>query len=201
MTDPSEPILNWQDAPGQFRAAFDAQRNELDQARQQASANETLARENAMLHAGIDFEHPAASYFVAGYNGKLEVDDIKAEWEKIAGPPPGVPAAPPAAPGAPAVNADGSDPAAVAQLQDLQNQRNQLGNGAVAPGEEPTPDPQDLMVQEFHADRAAGRTRAQAEVLGYDRMVERAVAGDQRLVSSSASEASAKWRARNGFDE
>jgi len=201
LTDPSNPdLLNWADAPGQFRAAFDAQRNELDQARQQANANDTLTRENAMLRAGIDLDHPAASYFTAGYSGKLEVDDIKAEWEKIAGPPPGTPATPPAVPGPP-VNADGSDPAVVAQLQDLQNQRNQLGNGAVAPGEEPTPDPQDLMIQEFHADRAAGRTRAQAEVLGYDRMVERAVAGDQRLVSNSATEATAKWRARNGFDE
>lgn len=203
MTDTSsEPTIDWSTAPEQLRAAYERTRQQLEAAQAGSTEVPVLQRENAMLRAGIDMDHPAAPYFVQGYTGKLDADDIKAEWEKIAPATQGAnpPGQPPATPPAPPANEDGSDPAVVAQLQDLQHQRQQLGTGGVTPGDEPSPDPQDQMLQDFQARRAAGRTRAQAEAEGYDDLIGMAVAGDQRVVSDSAVEATRKWRQRNGYE-
>ena len=194
MTDTS-PTLSWGDAPDQFRAAHERQQQELEQAQADAARADVLVRENAMLKAGVDMAHPAAEYFSAGYSGKLEVDDVKAAWEKVAGP-----AQPPATPPqAPPANDDGSNPDTVARLADLQRQRDQLGQGGVAPGEEPSPDPQTAMLQNNQHLKQMGRNREQAMNLSLDGLIETAVAGDQRVVSTNPQDSVRKWREKNGF--
>jgi hypothetical protein len=44
-----------------------------------------LERSNAFLKAGVQMDHPAADYFVRGYQGDQAPEVIKAEWERIAG--------------------------------------------------------------------------------------------------------------------
>jgi len=200
LSDTSEPIaIDWATAPQQFREAFERQRQQLDQANQGLSSFEQTQRENVMLRAGVDMSHPAAEIFTNGYSGKLELDDVKEAWAKIAGTPAPTAETPP-------VNADGSDPNVVAALADLEKQRNQLGSGGTPPGEEPSVDPQSEMIQGFHADRQRGRTREQAMDLGLDRLFGRAAEGDERVVSTGASGISAaqqsvqKWRQREGFE-
>lgn len=202
LTNTSEPVIDWSTAPDQLRAAFERTQQQLQEAQASGSELEDLRRQNAMLMAGVDMTHPTAPYFMKGYDGELKVDDIKAEWEKIAGTqastqganPPGQP---PATPPAPPANEDGSDPTVVAQLQDLQHQRQQLGTGGVAPGEEPSPDPQDKMLADYHVNRARGLNRNQSAALAIDGLIGAAVAGDPRVVSDSAVSATEKWRAKN----
>lgn len=59
----------------------------LKKLRDKADLATKLERENVMLKAGVDFDHPASSYFLDGYKGELTTDAIKAEWLKLAGPP------------------------------------------------------------------------------------------------------------------
>lgn len=195
MTDTS-PTLDWATAPDQFRGAFENTKTQLEQAQQDAARADQLARENAMLKAGVDMSHPAAATFVAGYSGPLEVDDVKAAWEPIGGTPPPTP---PPTTTAPPTNDDGSDPIVVAQLNDLQAQRNQLSNGGTAPGEEPTVDPQTGMIQRFHHGLSKGHTRERATNDGLAVLFEAAANGDPRVTSDSPEGSVRNWRQKNEF--
>jgi len=42
-------------------------------------------RELAFYKAGVDLEHPAATYFVKGYEGEATPEAVKAEWVKLTG--------------------------------------------------------------------------------------------------------------------
>lgn len=96
-------------------------------------------------------------------------------------------------------NADGSDPLVVAQLTDLQGQRAQLGNGASAPGEEPSLDPQRSMLKEFHGQRSLGVPREDSMAAGFEKLFEAAAAGDPRVASPDADTAKARWAERSGL--
>lgn len=200
MTDTSEPTIDWATAPAHFRAAFEAQAQRLAEQETRVANLDRTERENAMLRAGVDLEHPAAAIFVAGYTGKLDVDDVKAAWAPFAG------STPPPAAETPPVNPDGSDPAVVAQLADLQNQRDRLGSGGTPVGEEPTADPQTEMIQDFHERRARGRNRDQAMAMGLDGLFARAAEGDPRVASSGAPGITAaqqsvrNWREKQEFE-
>lgn len=198
MTDTSEPTIDWATAPQQFREAFERNQQTLQAERERGARADQLERENAMLRAGVDPNHPAAEIFTAGYTGKLDIDDVKAAWASITGATP--------AAGAPPVNPDGSDPAVVAQLQDLQNQQQQLGTNGVPTGEEPSADPQEEMKQTFIELRGKGRNREQAFHQALDVLGQRAAEGDERVASAGAPGVSAaqqsvqKWREKQGFE-
>lgn len=197
MTDASEPTtqLSWDTAPDQFRSAHDKLRND-----HQAVISERgkLEREVAMLRAGVDSTHPAFSYFNAGYEGKLITDDIKAEWAKIVGVTQ-QPTEPPAGEQPPPAD-DGTDPAAAEAMRRLQEERGKLRADAVAPGEEPTPDPEAEMLAVYHRSRAEGRPNVEAQRAGLQVAFDAAAAGDPRIVSDSATEAVAKWRRKHGYE-
>lgn len=203
MTDTSDnqtpPTLNWESAPQQFREAHARTADELKKARDEAASTETLKREIAMLKAGVDSQHPAFTYFNAGYSGNLAPEDIRAEWTKITGATQ-APQAPPEQgqqqPPAEAVD-DGSDPAAAQAAADLQAVRDQLGAG-VPPGEEPSPDPNTEMMSVFHAAQAAGDNRLTAQRKGLQVLMNAAVEGDPRVVSDTTSEHQEKWKRKHG---
>lgn len=202
MTDAENPApapnLDWQSAPDQFRSAHD----KLQETHKSTAAErEQLARENAMLKAGVDAEHPAYSYFEAGYKGELTPDDIKAEWAKISGtqqtPPPtteqptGQPQ--PAPP-------QGLTPAQEQQLRDLQDVQSRLSGSSVAPGEEPTPDPMDTALATFHATRAEGGNQTQAMRKAFQVIFDAAAAGDGRIAFGSQAESMEAWKRKRGWD-
>lgn len=193
MTDTSEPTLNWDTAPAQFREAFNRSKAEAAEGLGTVTAErDALQRQVAMLSAGVDMGHPAAEYFAAGYSGDLKVDDIKAAWDKIAGTPSAEP------PATPQVNEDGTNVAVAQQLADLQAQRDQLGQGT-PPGEEPSVDPQTAMIQDFHERQKQGRNREQAMNLALDGLIEKAVAGDSRVTATDPQGSVRNWRAKQGF--
>lgn len=196
MSD-TEPTLNWEDAPGHFKEAHKRVRGELDKAREQLGEVDTLKRQNAFLRAGLDTEHPGFSFFDAGYTGKLDTDEIRQTWETTFG---SSTPAPPAADQEQPTNDDGSNPDVADQLTRLQQDRAKLHTDAVAPGEEPSPDPQVEAIRIFHQRQREGATRPQATGAAFDHIFAAANAGDPRVVSESAEEAQRKWRMRNGFE-
>jgi hypothetical protein len=175
----TSPIIDWSTAPQQMREAFERQRQQLEEANTNLAELPQTQREIVMLRAGVDENHPAAETFMAGYSGKLELDDVREAWAKIAGTPAPTPNTPP-------VNADGSDPNVVAQLQALEAQRQQLSQGGTPPGDEPTPDPQEEMKETFMDARKRGRNRETSMAQGLDVLFTRAAEGDERVASAGA---------------
>lgn len=194
MSD-TEPALNWADAPEHFRAAHERLKSKLTETEGKLPEVEALKRQNAFLRAGVDPEHPAFPFFDAGYNGKLDTEEIRSSWETLSG---GATAQAPATATAQTDN-DGANPEIAAALQQLQQDRATLTTDATAPGEEPSPDPQREAIRIFHQRQAEGANRDQAAAAGFGHIFEAANAGDPRIVSDSAEEAQRKWMQRNGF--
>lgn len=193
-TPPPEqpPTIDWSTAPGQLRDAHDAARKDAQAARGERDA---LQREVAMLRAGVDSEHPAYSYFNAGYKGELAPDDIKAEWAKITGNQTTTPPAEGQAPAQPSVPTEVAD-----QLQALQDARSKLTGGATAPGTEPTPDPMDTALTTFHEARKGGDNQQQAMRKAFQVMFNAAAAGDQRIAFDSSEAQMDAWKREHGED-
>lgn len=179
--------------PAQLREYADRMRAERDEARQAAQAAEATKRENAMLKAGVDLAHPAAAYFVDGYKGELDPEAIKAEWAKVA-PPAATP--PVETPPADAPPSDGPTPEELA----LQRQREQLNSGAEPPGTEQEPDPVTASIRGYQEARRRGDSQIRAQTEAIQRQMNAAAAGDPRITSNSAEEATARWKRRHGFE-
>lgn len=54
-------------------------RENIDRLEAKARNSDLLARENALLRAGIPVDDPKLAYFVKGYDGELTADAIRAE--------------------------------------------------------------------------------------------------------------------------
>lgn len=197
-TSESPPVIDWETAPAQLR---DAHRAATQEAQTRAQERDALAREVAMLRAGVDSEHPAFSYFNAGYQGELTPDDIKAEWAKITGnqPPPGQ--QPPVGQEPPPQNYGNQRvPEIEDQLRQLQEERAKLYSGATAPGQEPTPDPMDTALTTFHEARKTGDNQQVAMRKAFQVIFDAAAAGDGRIAYGSTSEQMTAWKRKHGED-
>jgi hypothetical protein len=187
------PVINWEGAPDQLRSAHDAAKTE---AREAQAQRDNLAREVAMLRAGVDSEHPAFSYFNAGYQGELTPEDIKAEWAKITGNQPTT--SQPA--GETPTPTPGQPPSIEDQMRQLQEERQKLYSGATAPGQEPTPDPMDAALATFHDARKTGDNQQAAMRKAFQVIFDAAAAGDGRVAFSSTAEQMSAWKKRHGED-
>jgi hypothetical protein len=200
----NDPQLDWATAPQQFREAHQRQQQRMQELEDQARQAEVTARENAMLRAGVDMDHPAAAYFVDGYKGELDAEAIQKEWAKLAPPPAAPPPAgdtttPPEPPpaGEPTPPNDGATPTEQQFQQTLSN----LHGETTPPGGEPTPDPWTDALKGFHESKKQGGTTVQAQRGAFQKIINAAIAGDQRVVSSSAAEAKEKWARSHGYEE
>ena len=72
-------------------------------------------RQAAFSQAGVDPSHPAAKYFMAGYEGEPTADAVRAEWQTIAG------------------NGQQADPTVDQELADLQNAQSLTTGGRDLP--------------------------------------------------------------------
>lgn len=197
------PTIDWTTAPEQLRTAHDKARKDAGQAREELA---TAQREIALLRAGVDAEHPAYSYFNAGYKGELSTDDIQAEWAKITGgqqqtPPPAGEQPPAGQPQGQQLTPDGLTAEQAAQLQALQQARGTFNaGGAVAPGQEPSPDPMETALATFHQARTQGSNQEQAMRQAFQVMFDAAVAGDGRIAFDSADAQMRAWKQKHGED-
>jgi hypothetical protein len=201
MTDISEPeqppALDWETAPEQFRQAHSNATEQLNRQKAELAEAAQIRRENAMMRAGVDVNHPMFDYFSKGYSGKEDTESINQEWTRLTGA-----AAPPhdATEGsAPVETPEGPPSEAEVMDRALQEARGKLNIGATAPGEEPEPHPFDAAMAAATQQRDLGRNREQQMGAYLQTLFSSAVKGDPRITSTNHEDAKEKWERRQGL--
>lgn len=187
----------------EVRAALDRETKRRKEAEKQATEGAAARRELAFLRAGVDIESPVGKLFVKAYDGELEAEAIKTQYQALVPepaqggeepPPSGEPAGEPPPTGMPT-----DDAARLAAA------RAQLQSNASPPGSEPqTHVGQAMMDAAFEAQqgqraRPSGGFGPKARDAGLDALFNRAMQGDSEAVFKRPDEnwgdATERWRA------
>lgn len=135
-----------------------------------------LARENAMLKAGIDTDTPLGALFSDGYKGDLTKDAVKAAWSALGAPAP-------ASSSADAVDDEpaGDDVTFEPGEEQSTRERQALANGANtdAPAK-PNPHENALLVAEKVT--AGGGSRDDSMAGAFESLVNAGAQGDKRVI-------------------
>lgn len=131
-----------------------------------------LARENAMLRAGVDLDSKAGAYFAKGYDGELTTEAIKAEAADFSGVLRGE-SAPPAAP--PAEEKPPVD-------ENQSRERMDLASNSGAPGTTPGEDPYKAAESAFNEALGSNGSREKASAAAFSALIQAANAGDKRVI-------------------
>lgn len=142
--------------------------DEGSKAKQEA---ERLARENAMLRAGVDLDSKAGTYFAKGYDGELTADAIKAEAAEIPGVLRGQTAVTPP-PAAPEPNVD----------EGAADERLGLASNAGKPNVDEGVDPYTGAMKAFDEALFRNPSRERAATAALSKIVEAANSGDKRVI-------------------
>lgn len=137
-----------------------------------AAETPNLARENAMLRAGVDLDTPLGQLFADGYKGELDKDAIKAAFGNLGVSPTS------GETNEPDPNADQPSAEELARQQREQA----LSNGGTPPGGEPDEDPYIAAMAAYH-DAGGNQTNA-ARVAGLQKIFDAAAAGDARVTAT-----------------
>ena len=150
--------------PGSIKELRDA----ADRGKKASQELAAMKREMAFLKAGVDTATKAGQLLFKAYDGDLETDAIKAEWQELV---PGL-----AAP-APAETVDATDTEVAQQRQDLV--------GDSVPPEHQTESPYDAGHREFKEMMDAGRPKEDSAAKFVHRVLEAAGGDkpDQRVIS------------------
>lgn len=146
--------------------------NDIRSLRRKAEKADALARENALLKAGINTESPLGAMFRDAYQGELTTDAIKAAWATVAPPAPPEPE--------PTTDPDpGPDP----QAQQFADDRQRLTTGGAGDlGTEPERDPKKVAIEEGEKALQEGKSREDAMALAFSTLAQAAANGDQRVI-------------------
>lgn len=187
MGDDNQDQANDQGANEGTDVSTPAELREAAKRGNQAQAElEAAKRENAMLRAGVDLDSAAGKYFLAGYDGELDSDAIKAEATKI----PGLIRAATD----PEANTEGDEgdegqteqPPARRQPTAEELERDQMNRdvGAEAAGATPpgSPDPYDEGYAAFETALKTGKRRETAAAEVINRVMEAGIQGDERVL-------------------
>jgi hypothetical protein len=141
--------------------------------RGQAAVQDAAAskRELAFVKAGVDTDSPLGQLAMTGYAGDLEPAKIKEFMETL-----GAGTTPPPAQEQPT-------PEEIAATQ----QRQQVASGSIPPNNAPPPvaDPRQEGLTKFHEALKEGASREDASAEFYDRLIDAAAKGDQRVLLES----------------
>lgn len=177
MSDPSTNADPEAQGPKELREFAERQQAEAAAARAEAEQLRAEKRALTFQAAGVVADTPLGAMFDKAYDGDLTVDAVKSAWSELA--PQGAPAPEP-------VN-DGPTPEELASAQ----ARAALNTGGTPPGDEPTADPWPNAIAGFKADREAGVRVERAQQNAYQKIVDAAVAGDERVIFDEAA-----WKAQ-----
>lgn len=184
----------------QTLSTLDEVREALKRERQRRAELETqlpdanaLRKENLMLRAGIDTESPLGELFSKAYEGELDIEAVRGQWEKIAPQPRGAEPPPEELPRTPSPEDHQLDDqrAGAAAAQHLHAESTQ-------PGQEPEkPIGLAMMDAAFAAQggvraRPAGGMSDRSAAAAFDVLFERAAKGDPQAVFKSPEES---WQA------
>lgn len=152
------------DGPAQLREALKRAEKRAAEAEEKGSTADKLARENAMLRAGVDLDSKLGQMFSRSYEGDLDPEAVKAEWSELAPAP-----------------APREEPKPEETQQ--QTERAALASETVAPTQLSDVHPHRAGIEEFHRLRAEEGLNAQdAAVQFFDKTLTAAAAGDKRVI-------------------
>lgn len=157
----------------QLREAHKRSKAEAKEAREAAASAEAVKRENAMLRAGVDLDSPVGKLFAKGYDGELDPDAVKSAWSEIGVTP---------TPSESQETVTEVDDGPTEAEQEQQRLRGVLTSDATPPGSEPSPDPWDEAIGEFHDRQKRGQTKQRAQTAALQHVLNAAVAGDKRVL-------------------
>lgn len=151
-----------------MREAFRRQKAELAELRQNAEANDAVARENAFLKAGVDLNSPVGKLFARAYDGELDPAAIVTSAKDV---------------GALLGNAatQVTDPELSPEEAAQTAERAGLAADAGDVTSLPAEDPLDAGYREFHAGLKAGKPRTTAAAAVLSRMIAGANEGDPQF--------------------
>lgn len=156
--DPNESV-----GMRELREFSDRQAEELAALKEQQTVSEGLARENALLKAGVDLKGPLGQMFAKAYDGDLTEEAIVAAATEVGAITTTTPPEPP-------------DPITDAERQ-AALERQGLGAEGQPPGTVQG-DPTEKAYADFHRDLAKGKTRDQASAAVIGEFIAEANAGN-----------------------
>lgn len=155
--DPNTPDTTDEGNARQLREAYEASQ----------SSNGVLARENAMLRAGVDLDSPLGKMFARAYDGELDTDAVRAAATEVGA----MRAATPAAEVTLEPGEEGST--------DL---RQELGTGGTPPGGGEGPHPTVKMADAAKEVLVKTGNHGRALAAGFGELVGAAAEGDRRII-------------------
>jgi hypothetical protein len=172
---PDEIVVDDNTPVPQLRDAYNRATQRADTNAEAASRVPHLERENALLRAGGDPDSRVGRLLLRDDDlDWSNRDAVKAAWTEVVPPAAETPPAAPAAPASP----EAVDEAALAR----QERSERLNSGATSPGQEPTPDPWDEANAMYQEGRRKHQTQERAAAPALDHVIDRAVAGDPRVI-------------------
>lgn len=153
-----------------LRDGYEAAQARVEELETEKADADKIARENVFLRAGVDLDSELGKLMFDGYKGDLNADAVKAYAETVG-------AGRPATPGATAE-----------QLAE-QREREGLTGDIPPPIVEESPDPWEAGYKEFNKRVAKGATRENAAAEVFDRVIDAAARGDERVLFDSE-----RWR-------
>lgn len=161
MSDQSTP-----ETPSELREAYERAKNEAAEANAQLAVQGATAKENIFLRAGVDIDTPLGKLFFNGYDGELDVDKVKAYAAEI---------------GATGPKLEDAETIPVDERQQ-QKVRDGLAGEPAPVVTEPETDPWKDGYAAFNDRIARGDTRDRAATEVFDRIIDAATKGDERVI-------------------
>jgi hypothetical protein len=141
--------------------------NDIRNLRRKAQKADALARENALLKAGINTDTPLGQMFKDAYQGELTTDAIKAAWATVAPP-------------APETTEQETEP--TAEEKEFAAEREGFASGAGDDGKPPDRNPRKEALEIGLKALDEGLARDEAMGMAFSHLAGAASQGDERVI-------------------
>ena len=145
-------------------------RDAADRGKEAIAERDQLKREIAFMKAGVDTDSKAGQLLFKAYDGELDTESIKAEWQELAPTP------------VPVVEPEPAQETVTKTDTQVSEQRQALAEDSVSV-ESTTPSPYDQGFQEFKTAWDSGKPKDEAAAKFVHTVLEAAGKGDERVIS------------------
>ena len=146
-------------------------RDAADRGKEAIAERDQLKREVAFMKAGVDTDSKAGQLLFKAYDGELDTESIKAEWQELAPTP------------VPVVEPEPAQETVTEADTQVAEQRQALAEDNV-PVEATTQSPYEQGFQEFKTMYDAGKPKEEAAAKFVHTVLEAASQGDERVISN-----------------
>ena len=162
----SKGVIDMADETGGIKELRDA----ADRGREAIQERDLLKREVAFMKAGVDTDSKAGQLLFKAYDGELETESIRAEWQELAPTP------------TPVVEPEPAQETVNEADTRVADQRQALAEDSISV-EATTPSPYDQGFQEFKTAWDSGKPKDEAAAKFVHTVLEAAGKGDERVIS------------------